>query len=233
MLWWRKGREEDLERELRSDLELETVEQRESGLSEEEARHAAKRAFGNTTLVKEITRETWGWAALDRMWQDLRYAARTLRKSPGFTGATILTLAVGISANSAIFSVVNAVLLKPLPFKNSAQLVEIYVRDPQGQRQFVSQPDLDDARAMTHSFSGLASWVGQSVNLTDLAQPERVAGLFVSSNFLPVLGVAPAIGRSFAAGEDRIGGPRVAVISDRFGARDLPRIPVCWVGLPS
>lgn len=155
-----------------------------------------------------------GITAIEQIWQDLRFAVRTLRKSSGFTIATILTLAIGISANSAIFSIVNGVLLKPLPFEHSNQLVEVFSRDAQGHRQLVSQPDLDDWRTMTRSFSGLASWAGQSVNLTGLEQPERVIGMFVSSNFLPVLGVAPAIGRGFTAGEDRIGGHRVALLSD-------------------
>jgi putative ABC transport system permease protein len=158
----------------------------------------------------------WGWPAIGRICQDLRYAARTLRKSPGFTTATVLTLALGISANSAIFSIVNGVLLKPLPFARPDQLVEVFVRDAQGQRQYVSEPDLDDWRAAAQTFTGLASWVGQSVNLTGLEQPERITGVFVSSNFLPLLGVAPAIGRGFAAGEDRMGGERVAIISDRL-----------------
>ena len=157
-----------------------------------------------------------GSAAIDQIWQDLRYAARTLRKSPGFTFATVLTLALGIGANSSIFSIVNGVLLKPLPFVRSAQLVEIFGRDAQGQRQYLSQPDLDDWRTAARTFTGLASWVGQSVNLTGLEQPERIIGIFVSSNFLPVLGAAPAIGRGFAFGEDRPGGQRVAVISDRL-----------------
>src|SRR2546426_853754 len=206
MRWWRrKEREDDLERELRSHLELEAAEQKESGLCEADARHAARRVFGNTTLVSEEVREMWGWAAINQAWQDLRYAARTLRRSPGFTIATVLTLALGISGNSAIFSIVNGVLLKPLPFERAGQLVEVYARDAQGQRQYVSQPDLDDWRAAAYAFSGLASWVGQSVNLTGLEQPERITGIFVSSNFLPVLGVAPAIGRGLAAREDRIG----------------------------
>jgi putative ABC transport system permease protein len=221
MRWRRhKERERDLERELRSDLELEAAEQQESGLSPEEAHYAARRAFGNTTLVREDMHEMWGWPIIEQICQDLRYAARTLRKSPGFTIATVLTLALGISANSAIFSIVNGVLLKPLPFGRAGQLVEVFVRDAQGQRQYVSQPDLDDWRATAHTFTGsgtgLASWVAQSVNLTGLEQPERLTGIFVSSNFLPVLGVAPAIGRGFADGEDRIGGERVALISDRL-----------------
>ena len=217
MRWWRrKAREEDLERELRADLELEAAELRESGLSEDEAQYAARRALGNKTSIQEEVRALWGWVRVEQTWRDLYHAARTLRKSPAFTIATLLTLAIGISSNSAIFSVVNGVLLRTLSFERSDELVEIFARDAQGQRQFVSQPDLDEWRTMAHSFRGLASWVGQSVNLTGLDQPERVIGLFVSSNFLPLLGVEPAIGRGFAAGEDRMGGERVAIISDRL-----------------
>jgi putative ABC transport system permease protein len=149
------------------------------------------------------------------MIRDLRHAFRSLSRSPGFTLATVLTLALGIGANSAIFSVVDAVLLKPLPFERAAELVEVYARTPWGSRDFVSQPDFDDWRAMTRSFSGLASWVPQSVTLTGLSEPERLMGVFVSANFFPLLDVSPAIGRGLLPGEDRAGGERVAVLSDR------------------
>lgn len=156
------------------------------------------------------------------MLHELRYALRTLRKSPAFTTATVLTLALAIGGNSAIFTVIDTVLLKPLPIDRGSRLVAVYSRTPQGQRDYVAQADLDDWRGMTHSFEGLASWVPQSVNLTGLERPERVGGVFVSANFLPLLGVTPALGRGFAAGEDRIGAQRVAVISNgmwrsRFG----------------
>src|SRR5580698_7795634 len=125
MRWWQiRGRDADLERELRADLELEEEEQRERGLSSEESRYAARRALGNAVLIREQTHEAWGWAPLERFWQDFRYALRQMRKSPGFSAVVICVLALAIGANAAVFSVLNAILLRPLEFPNADRLVQ-------------------------------------------------------------------------------------------------------------
>ena len=127
MKWWQiKKRDADLERELRSDLELEEEEQREGGISEEEARYAALRAFGNPTLIREQTRAVWSWNWLESLARDLRFSLRTLRRTPGFTVIAILVMALGIGANVALFTVVRGVLLKPLPFHDPDRLVMLY-----------------------------------------------------------------------------------------------------------
>src|ERR1700756_5645510 len=125
--WWpSKKRDADLERELRSDLELEEEEQREGGISAEEARYAALRAFGNPTLIREQTRATWSWNWLESLARDLRFSLRTLRRTPGFTIVVLLVMALGIGANVALFTVVRGVLLKPLPFTDPDRLEMLY-----------------------------------------------------------------------------------------------------------
>jgi hypothetical protein len=131
MRWWQswKGtakREADLERELLSDLELEEEEQRERGLSAKEARSAAQRAFGNTTLIREQTRAAWSWVWLEQLVRDVKYGTRTLLRSPEFAIVSVLVMALGIGATTSLFTMVRAVLLRPLPFRDSSKLVMLY-----------------------------------------------------------------------------------------------------------
>src|SRR5579863_5848784 len=118
----REKKEDDLNREFRDHLDLETEKQENAGLPEKEARDAARRDFGNETMVKESTREAWGWRSLERFAQDLRYGLRMIRRNPGFAAVAVLTLALGIGANTAIFSIVNSVFLQPLPFPDANQV---------------------------------------------------------------------------------------------------------------
>ena len=121
-----RERDADLERELQSDLELEEEEQRERGLSPEEARSAARRAFGNPTLIREQTRAVWTWKWIEQLVRDLKYGARTLLRSPGFSIVSVLVMALGIGATTSLFTMVRAVLLRPLPFRDSGKLVMLY-----------------------------------------------------------------------------------------------------------
>ncbi|HEX8336405.1 MAG TPA: ABC transporter permease, partial [Pyrinomonadaceae bacterium] len=154
------------------------------------------------------------------LWQDLRFGARTLAKRPGFALVAVLTLALGIGANTAIFSVVNAVLLRPLPFKEADRLVLVYETTQSVPRDFISVPNLEDYRAGSRSFEGFATYVPQSVNLTGAgSEPERVVGAFVTSSFFPVVGVEPVRGRAFTAEDDAQGGGQVALLAHELWQR--------------
>src|SRR6202023_59058 len=169
MKWWQiKKRDADLERELRSDLELEEEEQREGGISEEEARYAALRAFGNPTLVREQTRAVWSWNLLESLARDLRFSLRTLRRTPGFTVIAILVMGLGIGANVALFTVVHSVLLKPLPFKDQDRLVRLYEADAHGayQDNVLAGGTFASWQSQSHSFEQMAIKRGSDYNLS-------------------------------------------------------------------
>jgi len=157
------------------------------------------------------------------LWQDVRYGLRMLTRNPGFTLVAVLALALGVGANTAIFSVVNAVLLRPLPYPDPDQLALVFARTPREPREFVSYPDFEDWRAQSRSFEKLSAYVPQSVNLTGRDEPARLLGGFASADFLPMLGVTAAQGRLFLPGEDQPGAERVAVVThalwqNRLGA---------------
>jgi macrolide transport system ATP-binding/permease protein len=225
MKWWQlKKRDADLERELRSDLELEEEEQRDIGASPEEARYAARRAFGNATLIKQQTRESWGWAPLERFVHDLRYAWRQLQKSPGFTLTALCTLALGIGATVAIFGFVDAALLQPLPYANPARLMSVNESSIESPRWPLSYPDFLDWRQLSKSFSSLDIYSGVGYLLRIGSATEPVQGERVSGTFFVTLGVHPMLGRDFNPGENQVGGPNVVMLSygawlHRFGAR--------------
>ena len=165
MRWWRsvlewrpwssrQRRDEELERELRSDLDLEAEEQQEAGLAANEARYAAQRAFGNTALVKEETRAVWTFTMFEQAVQDTRYALRGVRKSAGFTIVAALSLALGIGATTAVFSVLDSVVLRPLPVADPGALV-LLQPELRGKRFPLFNPLFEELRASQHSLSGM------------------------------------------------------------------------------
>ena len=182
MKWWHiKKRDADLERELRSDLDLEEEEQREGGISGEEARYAALRAFGNPTLIREQTRATWSWNWLESLAGDLHISLRTLRRSRGFAIIAILVMALGIGANVALFTVVRGVLLKPLPFEDPDHLVMLYEccldENETAGHNVVSPGIYTEWRKQNQSFSNLALVKDSRVGLSGSGGqlPEKLA----------------------------------------------------------
>ena len=223
MRWWRRmQREQDLERELRDHLDVEAEEQKENGLTQEEASYAARRALGNAIRVKEDTREVWGWGSVERIAQDLRYALRVLRRNPAFAIAAILTLTLGIGANSAIFSLVNAVLLRPLPFRDPGRLVSFWGENRQlgfSRSASVCDPDFLKWRQQSRSFSEIAAFQSQTSNLTGSGTPERLLGSTVTVNLFHLLGRQPALGRAFLPEEATAGRDNVVLLNQRLWAR--------------
>ncbi len=225
MRWWQiRRRDADLERELRSDLELEEEEQREKGLSEDEARYAARRAFGNTTLIRQQTHEVWGWAQFERFWQDLRYAGRVLVKNPGFSATAILVLALGIGVSVAIFAFVDAALIKPLPFADPQRLVHVTESDPESPHVNISYLDYLDWKKQNNTLASMDVFTGWNMLLSTPTSTEPVPGERVSAGFFRTLGVAPLLGRDFRQREDTLGAPGVVMLSygiwqRRFGGK--------------
>jgi predicted permease len=217
MRWWQmKKRHADLERELQSDLTLEEEEQRERGLSEEEARYAARRAFGNPTLIMERTHEAWGWVPFERLLQDLRYALRQLRRSPGFASVCLITLALGVGANTAMFSVVQGVILAPLPFPQANRVVFLWEKRRGVPQLDVSYPNFEDWERTSRSFAAMSALTFHNFDLTAPGRAEHLMGIRASAGLLRTLGVKPAIGRDIAPSEDQANAPPVALISDRL-----------------
>ena len=209
MKWWQiKKRDADLERELRSDLQLEEEEQREGGISGEEARYAALRAFGNPALIREQTRAIWSWNWLESLARDLRLSLRTLGRTPGFAVIAILVMALGIGANVALFTVVRGVLLKPLPFQGPDRLVMLSEgalrEDDTAGSNLVSGGMYAEWKKENRSYSSLALAQGIRVGLSGSngQLPEKLNSALFSWDLLRTLGVQPALGRDFIQADD-------------------------------
>jgi predicted permease len=208
-LFTRRRLDEDFQQELEAHVALLTEENIRRGLSPEKARRTAQVHLGSVTQLRETHRELHGLPWLESLSQDIRYAMRTLRKNPGFTAVAVLTLALGIGANTAIFTVINAVVLRPLPYANPQELVTW--------RGNESQLDVDDIRAQSRDFFSTGGAVNpEMMDYTGGAEPLGVHAGYVDAGLFHVLGVPAMLGRTFSPEEDLKGGPRVVVLSYSF-----------------
>ncbi|HKT11515.1 MAG TPA: permease prefix domain 1-containing protein, partial [Terriglobia bacterium] len=214
---FRKDRaEQEMDDEIRFHIDKQIQQNIAEGMSIDEAHFAALRAFGNGGAIEEECRDSWHVRLMNELFQDFRYGLRQLRRNPGFTAIAIVTLALGIGAITAIFSVVNGVLLNPLPYSLPDRLVAIYSRTAQFSRGSISYPNFLDWERDNHSFSSLAAYRSDHFSLTGMGEPQPVPADMVSASFFPVLGVNPVIGRNFTPQENQIGAPPVALISGGF-----------------
>ncbi|HTP35994.1 MAG TPA: ABC transporter permease [Candidatus Acidoferrales bacterium] len=230
----------ELDEEMRLHIELRTRQLQDRGLGEREARYAARREFGNRAMLEIAASDVWGWGPWERLAQDARYAARSLRKAPGFVAVAVVTLAVGLGMNTAVFSIVSAVMLRSLPYPEPGRLISLWEETPRRQdvgtlnssgnnlggvhartRTTVAAANLMDYRKGAAAFEGLAGVETARMNLTGNGVPERLIGESVTANYFTVMGVAPQLGRTFTEEEDREGGDPVVVLSARFWERRL------------
>lgn len=221
----RSKMDRELAEEMRQHLELKTRQNMAAGMSSEEAGYAAQRQLGNLTRMEEESRTSWGFPFLESLLQDVRYGLRGLRKAPGFTAVAAITLALGIGATTAIFSIVNTVLIRPLPYKDSARLAQIHTVSPMFPEFQLgeSKPDFDDIQAGTHSFEAMAISQKKTTNLTAPGTPEEVDAANISANFFSLLGVSTALGRTFQPEDEERKNGDVVLLSqhiwhERFGS---------------
>ena len=228
MIFGRNRAEHDLDDEIRDYIERETNDNIAAGMPPADARQAAQRKFGRPVLnIKEDTRAVWGWAWFERLWQDLRHGIRLLAKNPGFTFIAVASLAIGIGINSAIFSLADALLLRPLPVPRPADVVTVNSTTLNGFGG-VSYRDYVDFRDHSRSFQGLVAFTGVRVGLSARpdALPQMKYGLLVTGNFFSALGVEPELGRGFLPQEDQVPGrDAVAVLSHELWVQQFAADP--------
>jgi len=205
--------DQDLEAEMASHLELAIEENLRSGMPPAEARRQALIHFGGTQQAKENHRESRSLPFLETLLQDLRFGLRVLRKSPVFTAVAVLTLALGIGANTAIFSVVYGVLLRPLPYSDSNRIMAIFEVNSEGHRAHLADPNFDDFRDQSRSFQAIAKYNSYVVSVSGAAEPTRTTVAHVSPGFLKVFRVQPILGRDFTASDAKKGAAPTALVS--------------------
>jgi predicted permease len=217
----------ELEEEMRFHLEMKAEENFAAGISPEEARYAARRQFGNQTLLREVSREMWGIRLIDALFQDLRFGMRMSLKNKSFTAVAVLSLALGIGANTAIFQLLDAVRLRTLPVKDPQELAEVRLADMKGARggfarfPSVTNPIWEQIRERQQAFSGIFAWGTDRINLATGGEARPARMLYVSGDFFRTLGVNAALGRVFTTADDQRGcGAPGLVISHEFWQRE-------------
>jgi predicted permease len=214
MSWWfRRRRERDFERELQAHLELEAEERHKNGCDEQQSQYAARKALGNTTLIKEDLRAVWSWVVIDRLAQDLRYALRTMRKSMSYSVVAVLTMSLGIASTTLIFALINSLLLQPLPFKDPDALYMFWEKIPNQDRVSFSPSNFVAYRSQTKVASELAAFTGNGFTILGRGEPELALGQLVTPSFFDILGVAPKMGRTFLPSEGEQGHNYEVVLS--------------------
>src|SRR5262245_51913437 len=204
MLLRRTRQEQEFQDEIAAHLNMDTKERIDTGSDPAEARREAHRDFGNVVQISEDTRTAWGWTKAEQWLQDLRYGVRNLLKSPSFTVVSVLTLALGIGATTAIFSIVNAALLRPLPYPDPDRLVSVFSVNPapNGGLWVVSPADFRDWREQSTSFENLAAFSGDGISLWISERPETIPSSRVTWNFFDTLGVRPLLGKGFEVADE-------------------------------
>src|SRR6266478_6628546 len=224
-LFRRRNLDKDLEAEVRAHLEMLTEENTRRGMSLEEARYAARREFGGIEQTKELYRDQRGLPFVETLLQDLRYALRMLRKNPGFTAVAVLSLALGIGANTAVFSLLNTLLLTKLPVRDPNGLYQLIVTHRSATHNRFSYTDYRKLHDGFDIFDGVIAWRASNFQIEVNNAPLEVHGALVTGTFYNVLGVKPALGRLIADSDDTAAGSSVAVLGYSFWERVFGRDP--------
>src|SRR5690348_10973453 len=228
-LFRRSKLDQEIEAELRSHIDMRAADNVAAGMSAEEARRQAVLRFGGRAAMKERVIAADAHMSLDSLWQDLCYGVRMLRKSPGFTAVVVLTLALGIGANTAIFSLMDTVMYRLLPVQRPNELVQVgmmthgFGRSP---RTIYTNPLWESVRARQDNFAGVLAWGDRQFNLAPSGIAQDVRGIYVSGSYFPTLGVRPAEGRLITPDDDRRGCPGVAVLGYGFWQQHFGGAPV-------